>query len=420
MKSFIYLSLLLSALQVHCHHDSGDRIIFEDPPPSLEDKRMKTRYASKIAPGNADFAFRFYKQIASDAAAKNIFFSPLSICTAFAMLTLAAKFETQSQIYKGLGFNLSETEEHEIHKGFHQLLHLLNDPNNKAQVNLGNALFVEESLKILPKFLEDIRMVYQGEGFSANFQNSAAVKNQINDYVQTKTHGKISHAVDDLDPRTVMVLLNYIYFKANWKDSFSSDLTKEDDFFVDANTTVKVPLMYRNGNYNYLRDDDLFCCVVEVPYKGDATAFFILPDRGKLEHVETALAVKTLAKWKASFRSEEIHLYLPKFSISASYDVKDLLQKLGVVDAFSDNADLSGITGERDLKVSKAVHKAVVDVHESGTEAAAVTVVEIAPRFGSASPDTIIKFDSPFLFTIVESFTDIPLFLGKIVNPTEK
>uniref|UniRef100_A0A8C3SHW8 Serpin domain-containing protein n=1 Tax=Chelydra serpentina TaxID=8475 RepID=A0A8C3SHW8_CHESE len=166
-----------------------------------------------LAPSNADFAFRFYKQIKLEAADKNVFFSPLSISTAFAMLSLGAKSTTLSQILQGLSFNLTEIEEREIHEGFHHLIHMLNRPDSEIQVNIGNALFIDDQLKLLQKFLEDAKTLYESEAFLSNFQNSAEAEKQINDYIENKTHGKIANLVKDLDPFTVMVLVNYIFFK---------------------------------------------------------------------------------------------------------------------------------------------------------------------------------------------------------------
>lgn len=425
MKS-IYLSSLIIVLQVHSYHLSrchsgpdGDKIISEDQHPPLEKAQgEKLPYYHKIAPNNANFAFQLYKHIASHAADKNIFLSPLSISAAFALLTLGARSETQNQIFKGLAFNLSETEESEIHKGFQQLIHVLTNTDNKAQLNIGNALFIEETLKILPKFLEDAKSLYEAEGFSSNFKDLVKAKHQINDYVQNKTHNKITQAVDDLHPDSVLVLINYIFFKAFWENPFDDHYTRKHDFFPDANTTVKVNMMYRQGYYSMLYDKDLSCWVVEVPYRGDASALFILPDEGKLQQVEGALGIETLAKWKTSFTWREIHLLIPKLTLAASYDVKQLLQEIGITEAFSDNADLSGITGEPNLKVSKVVHKAMVDINESGTEAAAVTVIEITPR--SEGPRTTIKYSRPFLLLIVNKVAHTILFAGKIFDPTKQ
>ncbi|MEE6526147.1 hypothetical protein FKM82_026594, partial [Ascaphus truei] len=240
----------------------------------------------KLAPANAAFAFSLYKHIALGQTTGNIFFSPVSISTILAMISLGAKSVTSDQILKGLGFNISEIPEQDIHTGFQHLLHMLNDPDSELQLSSGNALFIDKELKLLQKFIDDVKSFYEADAFSTDFQNSEAATTQINDYVGKETNGKIVDLLSSVDPQTVLVLINYIYFRGKWDKPFEEEQTREEDFNVDENTVVKVPMMHRTGMYNVAYDGELACVVVEIPYKGNASALFILPDQGKMKQVE--------------------------------------------------------------------------------------------------------------------------------------
>ncbi|KFV53125.1 Alpha-1-antiproteinase, partial [Gavia stellata] len=371
----------------------------------------------KIAPSNIDFAFRFYKQVREEAGNKNIFFSPLSISTAFAMLSLGARSNTLSQLHKGLTFNLTEMEEQEIHEGFQRVLQLLNDPHREVQLNMGNALFIDDGLKLLQKFLDDVTNFYYSEAISSNFQNSSEARKEINKYIETKTRGKIVDLLKTLDENTVMVLVNYIFFKGYWEKPFNNLATRDDDFLLDGKNSVKVKMMHQNKAFNIYRDEKLSCWVVEIPYKGNATSLFVLPDEGTMKQVEDALLKETVSNWMQSLEKRKIYLDLPKFSISGSYDVKSLFEKMGVTELFSGKADLSGVAEKSLLKVSKAIHKATVDVSENGTEAAAVTVIEVSLLSALFPLPPHIRFNRPFLMMVFDKTTHSILFMGKIVNP---
>ncbi|XP_072486438.1 alpha-1-antiproteinase-like [Notamacropus eugenii] len=381
--------------------------------PDSKDTAHPLSASHRISPYMADFGINLYRTLVSKSNTTNIFFSPLSIFTAFTLLALGAKSTTHDQILQGLGFNLTQISEQEISEGFQQLLHTLNLPGNELQLTTSNGLFIDKKLKIVEKFLEDSKKLYASDTFSANFEDQEAAKKQINDYVEKETQGKIVNLIQDLHPDAVFVLVNCIFFKGKWEKPFDAELTEERPFHVDAKTTVPVQTMRRLGMFQVTYDEDLACWVVTMDYRGNASAYLILPDAGKLEQVEDALSKEQFQKWSRNLDRRAVDLYFPKVSISGSYDLK-VLRDMGITDVFEEKADLSGITEQTKLKVSQALHKAVLNIDEKGTEASGATFVEAIPM----SIPPVIDFNSPFLIALYETSTRSTIFLGKVVNPS--
>ncbi|KAM9557294.1 uncharacterized protein ACIB01_008562 [Guaruba guarouba] len=411
------LILAVLCAVIHCRHED---ICHEVNNTNLNDgtENLLIHNCDKKSSNYADFVFRFYKQAISKEVDKNIFFSPMSISTAFAMLAVGAKSTTLSQIFEGLGFDdLTEARIHNIHESFHRVLAVLNCTNANITLNIGNALFAATGYEPQETFLQNIKQFYEAEFFSSNFHKPEEAKKHINKYVEEKTRGTIPDLIGHLDPSTVLVLVNYIYFKAAWTKFFDPLRTHEDDFFVNTNVSVRVNMMQRDSNYDSYYDNDLSCEVVELPYQGTARALLILPDDGKMKQVEDALSKETVCKWDNKLVTRRLDLQLPKISISGSYDLKKLFKEMGITEVFSGNADLSGISGSHSLQVSEAVHKALLEVDEAGTEAAGATAVILTRVL---HPSVTIKFNRPFFILISDKETHTTLFLGKIVDPSKK
>ncbi|XP_069345367.1 corticosteroid-binding globulin-like [Eulemur rufifrons] len=367
-----------------------------------------------LAPANVDFAFSLYKHLMASAPRKNIFISPVSISMALSMLSLGTRGHSQTQLLQGLGFNLTETSEAKVHQSFQYLHHLLRESATSLEMTMGNALFYDHSLELLETFSADIKRYYDSEALPTDFQDWARASRQINEYVQNKTQGKVVNLFSELDSPAILILINYIFFKGTWAQPFDQESTREENFYVNETTVVKVPMMFQSSAINYLRDSELPCQLVQLDYVGNGTVFFILPEEGKMDTVIAALSRDTIQRWSTSLTTGQVDLYVPKVSISGAYDLQGVLADMGIADLFTNQANFSGITQEAQLKVSKVVHKAVLQLDEKGVQAAASTGVTL----NLTSEPLTFSFNKPFLILIFDHFTWSSLFLGKVVNPT--
>nr|XP_021482490.1 plasma serine protease inhibitor [Meriones unguiculatus] len=394
-------------------------LVFSLPVASRYKEKKKSKESSRGAvqtPRSKDFAFSLYRALASKAPGQNVFFSPLSVSISLGMLSLGAGSHTKTQILEALGLSNQKGQEDKLHKHFQYLLQRFGQPRQRpaVQLSLGSALFADPAVHIRDSFLKALKMLYMSDMFSTNFGNPESAKKQINDYVARQTKGKIVDLIKDLDSTHVMVMVNYIFFKAKWKTGFSDKNTHQKDFHVTPERTVKVPMMNREDEYSYILDRNISCTVVGIPYQGNTSALFILPNKGKMKQVENGLNKRTLMNWLKISTKRRLDLYLPKFSIEGTYQLEKILPKLNIKDVFTSHADLSGITDHTSIKLSEMMHKAVVQVDEAGTSAAAATGSLMMLR--SARPSSMkTEFNRPFLIAIMSDMN--LLFVGKVVQP---
>ncbi|XP_066532353.1 alpha-1-antitrypsin homolog isoform X2 [Hoplias malabaricus] len=371
----------------HLHHGK------DEPHPSHEGG---DDLCHKLSPHNADFAFSLYKKLTADpkSKGKNIIISPLSISMALSMMALGAKGDTHSQIFSSLGY--SNLTSDQVNEGFEHLLHMLGHSQEAMQLEAGSALAIREGFKFLDKFLKDTQHFYQGEAFTVDYSNPDVAVQEVNKYIAKKTKDMITDMVKTLDQDTVMLLINYIYFRGKWEKPFDVEDTRKADFHVDKDTVVRVDMMMKREDYDSFYDRDNDTWVIMLPYKGNTSMMIVLPKEGNMEEVEKHICKDHLQKWHSEmYRSET-------------------LKEMGIVSAFSDTADFSGISEETKLKASKVLHQAVLKVDERGTDAAATTTIEFMPI--SLPPS--VELNRPFLVFIVEDSTKSILFMGKINNPT--
>jgi len=285
-----------------------------------------------------------------------------------------------------------------------------------------NALWRQQGLPLLPAYVavvqDNFASALEETDFVASPDNARV---RINAAISKDTNGKIPELLQQGDVRsnTRLVLTNAVYFKGDWTSPFQSKATKVEDFHLSGHQTVEVPLMHRNGTFRYAAVDGLQ--MLELPYGDRSLAMVVLlpADADGLSQLEARLTSDAWQQWDSQLRSQEVVVYLPKFKSTAQFELNESLKSLGMPSAFDpSSADFSGMTGGRDLFISKVVHKAFVDGNEEGTEAAAATGVIMAPTaMPQPKPKPIFRADHPFVFLIRDNRNGTILFLGRFTQP---
>jgi len=373
-----------------------------------------------VAEGNNAFAVELYGQLRKQNG--NLFFSPESISTAFAMAYAGARGDTASEIAKALHFTLPPER---LHPAMGALLANLNAAHDGYQLRVADALWAEKDYTFLDDYLKLTSTDY-GAGFNrVDFKGAPdAVRLIINQWVEQQTADKIKDLLQPgvLTPAMRLVLTNAIYFKGNWQTQFDKAQTRDEDFHLSAAQTVKAPLMNLQGRFNYFNGGTFQ--VLEIPYKsGDLSMIVFLPnDVNGLSALEQSLTASSTQQWLGQLRpGSKVILTLPRFKMTQQFELAGTLGAMGMPQAFEKNvADFSGMTGKRDLWISAAIHKAFVDVNEEGTEAAAATgIVMRSMAVTREQPPIVFRADHPFLFLIRDNRSGGILFMGRVTDPTK-
>lgn len=334
------------------------------------------------------------------------------------MVLLGAKGQTAVQISQALGLN----KEEDIHQGFQLLLRKLNKLDRKYSLRVANRLFADKTCEVLQTFKESSLHFYDSEMEQLSFAEEAEASRQhINTWVSKQTEGKIPELLSggSVDSETRLVLINALYFKGKWHQPFNKEYTMDMPFKINKDEKRPVQMMCREDTYNLAYVKEVQAQVLVMPYEGmELSLVVLLPDEGvDLSKVENNLTFEKLTAWtEADFmESTDVEVFLPKFKLQEDYDMESLFQRLGVVDVFQvDKADLSAMSPERNLCVSKFVHQSVVEINEEGTEAAAASAII---EFCCASSVPTFCADHPFLFFIRHNKANSILFCGRFSSP---
>lgn len=372
---------------------------------------------SAIINANNQFALDLYSKLRKEEG--NIFFSPSSISLALAMTYEGARGQTAEEIGSVFHFPKDDAIRRSAFAALH---HQLNRESVKYELRTANALWIQSGFPLLPEYLDIIKKYYGGKAANVDFAGAAEEARQIiNSWVEDKTNNKIRDLFPpgSLSPLMRLVLTNAIYFQGTWVKQFDESDTREEDFRISEEKTVKVPLMRRTDReaiFNYAETEELQ--ILEMLYEGEELSMLVLLPKNKaLSSLEESLTLERLNQWKSGLREQRVKVFFPKFTFTSKYPLSAKLKEMGMPSAFTPGAaDFSGLDGTKNLFIHTVVHQAFVEVSEEGTEAAAATGVGIGiTSVGPRIP--VFRADRPFLFMIRERSTGKILFLGRVVNP---
>ena len=237
--------------------------------------------------------------------------------------------------------------------------------------------------------------------------------------MEKKTNDKIKNLISKgvLDSMTRLVLTNAIYFNGNWARQFKENRTKDTPFTLTDGQKIDVATMNQKAEFGYLETDTFQA--LELPYVNEELSMVILLPKqfDALDEFEKTLTPENLTQWLPKIHKREVVVFVPKFKMTSQFSLASVLKSMGMQDAFSSNADFSGINGKRDLFISAVIHKAYVEVNEEGTEAAAATGVVMRLTSIGPAPIPVFRADHPFLFLIRDNLTGSILFIGRVANP---
>lgn len=374
-----------------------------------------------IVDGDTQFPLDLFRELAADGPDSNLFVSPYSISVALAMTLTGAKGDTWDE----MASMLRATEGDQWHEGRNALdRHLLRerptfDERDPLTLEIANSLWGQNGYPFQTPFLDLMARHYGSGLIGIDFQSDPdGARQAINQWVEDATNERIVDLLPDgsIDSLVRLVLVNAIYFHANWATQFNEGATEDGSFTTATGTEVAVPLMHGSMTGDFSAGDGW--TAARLPYAGDASMLVVLPDEGRWTDVAGALDAARLAEIRSAFQPAEINVTMPKFEFTTEVTLNPYLAALGMVQAFSrGSADLSGIADVEQIYVSLVQHQAFVSVDEHGTEAAAATAI-VARALSMGPPPQTLVLDRPFVFLIVDDDTGAILFAGQVTDPT--
>lgn len=362
------------------------------------------------------FAFKLFRQLTHAGSDSNIFFSPSSVMSCLALVHELASAETRESMAKalelaGLDHAAVELEISSLKSAF--------IPRADAEISCANGLFLGRLTQIDSALRSQLSALYDAELNVLDFSAPDAVP-AVNAWVNAKTRGKIPEIVSELSQLTVLVALNAVYFRSRWQRPFKKELTRDLPFRTASQAIKQLPMMIQTGTYKYYEDARVQ--VAALPYCGDICTYVVLPEaESGVTRFRQDLTSGLWEKWLSNSTPTLGTIQLPRFKVHYKAELSGVLKALGMERAFDPaHAQFEHIRSDRrPVWLDQVLHRALAEVNEEGTEAAAATMTAVFGAVLSQKPPKQFQMivDHPFFAVIRDERTKTILFMGWISDP---
>jgi serpin B len=401
----LFLYILLPATFSAC--EDINNLPLEDAKPIV----LKAVQQKRIAQDN-DFAFELFKQTREVTGERNLMVSPLSVSIALGMTRNGAVGETLEGMNKTL--RLSGLSDEEINDYYQNMITNLPLLDKKTTLNIANSIWYRKSYPVKPDFLQISKQYFGAYVSELDFSNPAA-KDSINNWCAGKTDNLITDILDVIPGNAVMYLVNAVYFKSNWRKKFDESKTTLRQFTNDKSEKIMLNMMYAKDTLMYAENSDGQFVDLEYGNKAFAMTVILPSAESGVKGVLSKLNTVYINDIYSQMSLNETELYLPRFKSKNKLLLNDPLMNMGMTKAFEDRNEFSRIT-DNSIFISRVLHDTSIEVTESGTIAAAATVVEMREK---ANFTRIVNANRPFIYIIREKSTGVILFIGSLENPAK-
>lgn len=361
-----------------------------------------------------NFSINLFKQTYKNG--ENTLISPTSAFLALGMTANGADGSTLKEFTNILGKYDMKIDD--LNRAYKAYSNDLTEKHGSTTIYNANSIWFRTGLKVKKSFLQNNADFFGAGARALNFDNKSSV-DTINNWVKTNTNGKIEKMVDELKRDDVMYLINALYFDAKWQKPFDTKVkASKDAFSLDNGNYTLATYMHLNDNLDYMKDQN--SSAVLLPYNDGRFAMLcILPNKGiKLNDYINTMSENTISNLIKQKSNVNISVTFPEFKVTADYKLNNMLKNMGLNNAFdSSKADFSKMCeGSDGLYISSVRQKTFLQVDELGTQAGAATSVEMEKLIMMSD----LNFNRPFVYAIIDTQTNLPLFLGTIENPNQE